>query len=466
MKKLISYILLSVLLIAATSPFIVLAAETDWSAELTTNENNINITLSASQTETQVITSLHFRVNVSITSGKMDAPTFQFAEAVESKVKDAVAIIDNSSNYIIDIVLSGTKDQNIFKTGKQANIGTILLHPTTSAYKVTVEFTGITSDSKEPAAEYITRDGQFAEEVTLVNTKPVNVEKTTTQNSGDSSNDSSNDSSSGSSNDSSGDSSSGSSGSSFGGISGGGVGSVSGTSSPSTTPNNTNTQAPVTSAAPVATIAPVITTAPTTTETPSASQEPASFDSQQNPKLQSSVKKGSNIVKLTWSKVDDANGYIIYTKTKKKYKNIKTISNPEKTACSLKMNYATSYSFRICAFKNLEDGSNMYGKYSSVIKVTTAPAKVKGLKVKRAGKAKTSIYWKKVAKASGYQIFKSRKKNGGYTLIKTLKKGSILHTNVKQKGKKTYYYKIRAYVNDTNQKRVYGNFGKSLAAKY
>lgn len=456
MKKLISYILLSVLLIAATSSFNALAAETDWSAELTTNENNINITMSASQAETQVITSLRFRINVSITSGKMAAPTFQFADAVESKVKDAATIIDDSSNYIVDIVLSGTKDQNIFKTGKQANIGTISLHPTTSAYKVTVQFTGITSDSKEPMAEYITRDGQFAEEVTLVNTKSVNIEKTTIQNSGDSSNDSSDGSSGGSSS------------GSFGGISGGGVGNVIGTTSPSTTPNNTNTQAPVTSAAPVTTTVPVVTIAPVTTQAPIASQTPVSFDSQKNPQLQSSVKKGSNIVNLNWSKVDDANGYIIYSKTKAnaKYKKIKIISNPERTICSLKMNYATSYLFKICAFKNLEDDSKIYSKYSSVIKVTTAPTKVKGLKIKRTGKVKTSIAWKKVIRASGYQIFKSTRKDSGYTLVKTLKKGSILSTNLKQKGRKTYYYKIRAYVNDANQKRVYGNFSKSLVAKY
>lgn len=179
------------------------------------------------------------------------------------------------------------------------------------------------------------------------------------------------------------------------------------------------------------------------------------------------MQKGSKNVKFSWDKVDGADGYIIsqYNPKNSKYKGIKTISNPDKTTCSIKMSYATSYSFRIRAFKTSEDDSKIYGKYSSIIKVTTAPAKTNGLKVKRARNSKVSISWKKVPRAKGYQIFSSKKKNGKYSLVKTIKKNSALSTTVKQKSKKACYYKVRAYVTSANKKRVYGNFSKSLSLK-
>ncbi len=442
MKKWLTCIILSALLLTAVPSFNATAAETDWSGTFTASgeNNNINVTLLAPQTQTEDITSLHYRIYISIANGSMDVPTFQFASTVESKVKDVAAIKDGSSNYILDIILSGTKDQNIFQTSKQADIGTITLHPTTNTYKITTDFTGINNDSKEPAAEYVTSEGQYAQEVPLINTKSITIEKT---------------------------SSSGSSGSNIyigsGGTATDYTGGGTSTTAPSATPGNT--AAPTGSAAPSASNAP--TTAPTTSETPDASQEPASFDTNQKPALKTTVAKGSKNVKFSWNKVDGADGYIIcqYNKKNSKYKSIKTIANPDKTTCSLKMNYATSYSFRIRAFKTSEDGSKVYGKYSSIIKVTTAPAKTNGLKVRRARNSKVSVSWKKVQRASGYQIFSSKKKNGKYSLVKTIKKGSTLSTTVKQKNKKACYYKVRAYVTNANKKRVYGNFSKSLPSK-
>lgn len=469
MKKWISYILLSALLFTAIPSLDVSAAETDWSGKLTANGNNINVTLAAPQAEPVNITSLHFRIQVSAGSGKMDAPTFKFADTVESKVKDAAAIKDTASGYILDIVISGTKDQNIFKT-RQAGIGTITLHPAASTYKITAGFTGLTSENKEPAAEYMTSEGQFAQEVLLTDTRLVTIEKKT----------------------------SGSGGGSF--ISGGGVSVdysiASAIPAPSNSPDASktpeNTQVPAVSAAPGSSSVPAASSAPgispvpaassapgispvpdpaatatTAPETPAASQEPVSFDSQNKPQGKAAIKKGSSHINFNWNKIDGADGYIIcqYNKTNSRYKTIKTISNPEKTTCSITMNPATSYIFRIRAFTISEDNSKIYGRYSDAIKITTAPASIKGLRAKRARNSKVSLSWKRVPGARGYQIFSSRNKNGRYSLAKTVKKGSIINTKIKQKGKKTYYYKIRAYVTNASKKRVYGNFCKSIPSK-
>lgn len=126
MKKWLTYILLSALLLTAVPSFSAAAAETDWSGTFTASGDNINVTLSAPQAQTEDITSLHYRIYISIANGSMDAPTFQFANTVESKVKDVAAIKDDASNYILDIVLSGTKDQNIFKTGNKPTLELLL----------------------------------------------------------------------------------------------------------------------------------------------------------------------------------------------------------------------------------------------------------------------------------------------------------------------------------------------------
>ena len=108
-------------------------------------------------------------------------------------------------------------------------------------------------------------------------------------------------------------------------------------------------------------------------------------------------------------------------------------------------------------------GSRIFGKYSNIRKITTAPAKAKKLKARFSGN-KAALSWKKVKNAAGYQIYASNKKGSGYSLIKTLKKGSVIKTTIK-KGKKTSYFRIRAYVKNANGKRVYGNFCTAVKAK-
>ena len=88
MKKWISYILLSALLITALPSFTARAA-VNCTGNLTDSGNNIDVALSFPQAAEENITSLHFRLNVSIENGKMDEPLFQFASTVKSEVQDS-----------------------------------------------------------------------------------------------------------------------------------------------------------------------------------------------------------------------------------------------------------------------------------------------------------------------------------------------------------------------------------------
>ena len=418
MKKWISCVLMSALLITALPAYPVTAAEADCTGKLVASGSNINVSLSFPFAATEKITSLRFRLKVSITSGKIDKPVFQFNNVVKSEVKDSDIINDNK-NYIVDIIMSGKKGNLVFPSGSQADIGTLSLNPSGSTYKISTQFTGINDET--PSAEYVTEDGQSAIEVPLVNTEILTVEKT-----------------------SSGQSSSYS-------VS---VPSVTKKPDPSASPS----VAP--SGTPQATNTPDVNE-PSVTGTPGTSEEPGesnTFDKDNKPNMSVSAKKGSRVVTFKWNVIDGADGYIIYSASGKSgnYKKIRNILKPERTSCNVTMAYASSYSFRMCAFKTAEDGSRITGQYSKVKKLTTAPAKVKGVKAKISG-TNINLSWKKVKNSKGYQIYASKKKNGSYTLVKTLKKGSVLKTTVKKKPKYKYF-KVRAYVYNASKKRVYGNF--------
>ncbi len=402
MKKWISCILLSALLITALPVYPVTAAETDCTGKLVASGSNINVSLSFPLAVTEKITSLRFKLKVSVTSGKMNEPEFKFNDTVKSEVKESGIISDNG-NYIVDVVMSGKKGNLVFPANGQADIGTLSLKPSGSTYKISTQFTGINGEN--PSAEYVTETGQSAIEVPLVNTEIITTE-----------------------------------------------GSSSGQSSSSSGYVPSATKKPDASAEPSA-----------SPEEPGGDNN--TFDKNQKPSMSASAKKGSRVVTFKWNIIDGADGYIFYSASGKSgnYKKIRTISKPDRISCNVTMAYASSYSLRMRAFKTAEDGSRIFGQYSKVKKLTTAPAKVKGVKARISG-TKINLSWKKVKNAKGYQIYAGKKKNGSYSLVKTLKKGSVLKTTVKN-NKKYKFFKARAYVNNASKKRVYGNFCTGVKAK-
>ncbi len=424
MKKWISCILLSALLITALPVYPVTAAETDCTGKLVASGSNINVSLSFPLAATEKITSLRFKLKVSVTSGKMNEPVFTFNNAVQSDVKESGIIKDNdSNNYIVDVVMSGKKGNLVFPANGQADIGTLSLKPSGSTYKISTQFTGINGEN--PSAEYVTETGQSAIEVPLVNTEIITTEG----------------------------SSSGQSSSSSGGYVPSATKKPDASAEPSASPSATNTPG---------VNEPSGTSAPGTTEEPGGD---VTFDKDKKPSMSASAKKGSRVITFKWNIIDGADGYIFYSASGKSgnYKRIRTILKPDRITCNVTMAYASSYSLRMRAFKTADDGSRIFGQYSKVKKLTTAPAKVKGVKARIFG-TKINLSWKKVKNAKGYQIYAGKKKNGSYSLVKTLKKGSVLKTTVKN-NKKYKFFKARAYVNNASKKRVYGNFCAGVKAK-
>ena len=82
---------------------------------------------------------------------------------------------------------------------------------------------------------------------------------------------------------------------------------------------------------------------------------------------------------------------------------------------------------------------------------------VLGTKEAKALKKSAKITWKKVAGATGYEVYRANKKKGKYKKVKTLKAKATSFTNKKLKAKKTYFFKVRAYITK-NGKKTYSSW--------
>ena len=89
--------------------------------------------------------------------------------------------------------------------------------------------------------------------------------------------------------------------------------------------------------------------------------------------------------------------------------------------------------------------------------VVKTPSKVKWKKCKGA-KKKVSLKWKKVSSASGYEIQMSTKKKSGYKKVKTLTSAKKVKCTIKKLKKKTYYFRIRAYVKSSDGSKKFGKW--------
>lgn len=149
------------------------------------------------------------------------------------------------------------------------------------------------------------------------------------------------------------------------------------------------------------------------------------------------AKTAYNIVKLTWTKADNATKYQVYRKVGKnsKFVNIATTTSLKYT--DKKVKTGKKYYYKVVAVN--EKGETVDSK------TVKATPKAKKLKVKAKKKAgRTVLSWKKVKGATGYKVYRSTKKNGKYKKVKTITKKSLVTFKAKKSNKK-YYYKVVAY---------------------
>lgn len=174
-----------------------------------------------------------------------------------------------------------------------------------------------------------------------------------------------------------------------------------------------------------------------------------------------------NKVKITWSKAQNADGYVIYRATSKNgtYKTAATVSGADTLTAQISgLTAGKTYYFKVRGIKKTENGT-VNGTVSAV-KSGKAVPKTPSVSV-TAGKKKAALKWKKVSGASGYIVYRADSKSGTYKAVATIKKGStVSYTDKNLTTGKKYYYKVCAY-RTVSGKKVLSNASsvKSVKAK-
>ena len=159
-------------------------------------------------------------------------------------------------------------------------------------------------------------------------------------------------------------------------------------------------------------------------------------------------------IALTWSKVDGAEFYEIYSGDNKLLGTSKTNSFTVK-----KLKSGTGYDFKVRAVVD----KVFVGLFSDTLKTPTKPGKVKISSAKLA-KETLTVKYKKVT-GSGYEVQIATDKKFKKDLVKlTIKDSSELQAVKEELTGKTYYVRARAYVT-YGGKTVYGKWSKVKGTK-
>lgn len=168
----------------------------------------------------------------------------------------------------------------------------------------------------------------------------------------------------------------------------------------------------------------------------------------------------TNSIKLKWSKVSGAKGYVVYQKKSGKWSRIKVTASNSYTVSKLKS--GTTYQF--CVKPYTKSGTKtIYGNASKTLTTSTNPATV-SFKL-TAGTKKVSVKWSKVTGASGYKVYYKTSKNGSWKTLKTCNNKTTSYTKTKLTKGKTYYFTVKAY-RKLNGKTYNGSYTtKSIKSK-
>ncbi|MBO4337466.1 MAG: fibronectin type III domain-containing protein [Lachnospiraceae bacterium] len=171
-------------------------------------------------------------------------------------------------------------------------------------------------------------------------------------------------------------------------------------------------------------------------------------------------------IKLTWSAVNGASGYEVYSNTNDNgftrlwtFEGDVTSMDVLATLDQRALNIASNYSFKVRAF--VKDGENVtYGNDSAataVVKPTRAEAD--WLLTSEAEDYKSvDLSWKPAGGVSGYKILMSTTPNGQFSVLKTASEpGALIDKDLAGKElslANTYYFKVQAYIVENGREYV------------
>lgn len=197
-----------------------------------------------------------------------------------------------------------------------------------------------------------------------------------------------------------------------------------------------------------------------------------------SPTITSVYSKAQNYVKVTWTEVENAEGYELFRaidpdavgetteidEADGKWFRAKTITSGDTVQYTNHgLTVGQTYYYKVRAFITDEQGNRVYSEFSDV---NYMPAAVVFDKIYSNATFRVRILWNEVKGAHGYQIWRLNE-DGTWSIVKTLgDKGNELtnnqgtatsYSNTGLEAGKTYTYKMRAF-SIINGKKVYGAY--------
>ena len=155
--------------------------------------------------------------------------------------------------------------------------------------------------------------------------------------------------------------------------------------------------------------------------------------------------KNSSSICLTWNKVNNAEGYIIYRydSTKKTWVRISKNKTKSNTYTISNLTAATEYRFAIKAYKTVSNKEVLSFNYPK-LEVNTLLKTVSGLQAS-AEQNRINLTWNKISNADGYVIYKYNTSAKKWERIKKTSTNISKHTIDNLKENTMYYFTVRAY---------------------
>lgn len=190
---------------------------------------------------------------------------------------------------------------------------------------------------------------------------------------------------------------------------------------------------------------------------------PAPTEPLKAPNAPTSLKDSANkpkSLKLSWSKVDQADGYRVYryNKSKKSWEQIADTTSP--SFKDTRRSPATIYRYKVTAYR--KSGSTILeSAFSSELKTATAPVKP-SLKGTIAAGGRVKLTWPKKT-ATKYVVY-MKKGNGKYKKLVTKKPKNSYCNKWLQKGV-TYRFRVRAFKKVNGNKKIYSAYSRVIKVK-
>lgn len=162
--------------------------------------------------------------------------------------------------------------------------------------------------------------------------------------------------------------------------------------------------------------------------------------------LKATAESATGPVTLSWSEAaDDVTGYRVYRYDPDQDKYVYLKSTTSRKYTDEDVTSGKTYQYKVRCYWTI-GGTNYYGNYSSVVSVTTPPAKVSGVSTAVRSSTYLTLSWDKVSGASGYRIYRYNTDAQAYEKVITLTSGSTVSYKITGlAAAKEYQFKVRAY---------------------